>query len=57
MTQIDQQVYDLYDKYCHGRLDRREFLRLAGTLTVVGGSALAMAQASAFQAGSNPLLT
>ena len=45
MTQIDQQVYDLYDKYCHGRLDRREFLRLAGTLTVVGGSALAMAQA------------
>jgi carboxymethylenebutenolidase len=24
--QIDQRVYDLYDEYCHGHIDRREFL-------------------------------
>ena len=40
--EIDQRVYDLYDEYCHGRIDRREFLMRAGAL-VVGG--LAMAQA------------
>ena len=39
--EIDQRVYDLYDEYCHGRLDRREFLRRAAR--VAGG--LAMAQA------------
>jgi carboxymethylenebutenolidase len=39
--EIDQRVFDLYDEYCHGRIDRREFLRLAAL--VVGG--LAMAQA------------
>jgi len=38
---IDQHVFDLYDEYCHGRIDRREFLRLAAL--VAGG--LAMAQA------------
>ena len=43
--QIDQQVYDLYDEYCHGSFDRREFLRRAAALTVVGGSALVMAEA------------
>ena len=37
---LDQQVYDLYDEYCHGRIDRREFLRRAGAL---GVGALAMA--------------
>lgn len=42
---IDAQVYDLYDEYCHGQMDRREFLRRASVLTVAGGSALAMAQA------------
>ncbi|MGB7180284.1 MAG: dienelactone hydrolase family protein [Burkholderiaceae bacterium] len=42
---IDQQVYDLYDEYCHGDYDRREFLRRAAKLSVVGGSALVMAQA------------
>ena len=41
--EIDQQVYDLYDEYCHGGIDRREFLARAAALTVVGG--LAMAQA------------
>ncbi|MDH4189937.1 MAG: dienelactone hydrolase family protein [Betaproteobacteria bacterium] len=41
-TQIDQQVFDLYDEYCHGRIDRREFLRRASAL---GAASLAMAQA------------
>ena len=39
--QIDQRVFDLYDEYCHGGIDRREFLLRAAL--VVGG--LAMAQA------------
>jgi carboxymethylenebutenolidase len=30
--EIDPRVYDLYDEYCHGRIDRREFLRRAGAL-------------------------
>ncbi|HUQ76321.1 MAG TPA: dienelactone hydrolase family protein [Burkholderiales bacterium] len=30
--EIDQQVYNLYDEYCHGRIDRREFLRRAGAI-------------------------
>jgi carboxymethylenebutenolidase len=38
---IDQRVFDLYDEYCHGRIDRREFLARAALIT--GG--LAMAQA------------
>ena len=40
--EIDQRVYDLYDEYCHGRIDRREFLARSAAL-VVGG--LVMAQA------------
>jgi len=40
--EIDQRVFDLYDEYCHGRIDRREFLARSAAL-VVGG--LAMAQA------------
>jgi carboxymethylenebutenolidase len=39
--QIDQQVFDLYDEYCHGKIDRREFLKRAGAL---GAAALAAAQ-------------
>ena len=42
---IDPQVYDLYDEYCHSNMERREFLRRAAALVVVGGSALAMAEA------------
>jgi carboxymethylenebutenolidase len=38
---IDQRVFDLYDEYCHGRIDRRSFLKQAAL--VAGG--LAMAQA------------
>ncbi len=40
--QIDQRVFDLYDEYCHARIDRREFLLRAAALTAGG---LAMAQA------------
>ena len=43
--QIDQRVFDLYDEYCHGRIDRREFLRRASTITLASGSALVMAEA------------
>jgi carboxymethylenebutenolidase len=38
---IDQRVFDLYDEYCHGRIDRRAFLSRAAAVTVGG---LAMAQ-------------
>ena len=41
--EIDQRVFDLYDEYCHGRMDRREFLARAAALAVIGG--LGMAQA------------
>ncbi len=41
-AEIDQRVFDLYDEYCHGGIDRREFLQRASVLTVGG---LAMAQA------------
>jgi carboxymethylenebutenolidase len=40
--EIDQRVLDLYDEYCHGRIDRRTFLSRAAAVTVGG---LAMAQA------------
>src|SRR2546428_13682268 len=44
-SEIDERVFDLYDEYCHGRIDRREFLHRAGALPIGGVSALAMAQA------------
>jgi carboxymethylenebutenolidase len=37
---IDQKVFSLYDEYCHGGIDRREFLKRAGAL---GAGALTMA--------------
>ncbi|TAK44773.1 MAG: dienelactone hydrolase family protein [Betaproteobacteria bacterium] len=40
-TEIDGQVFQLYDEYCHGRLDRRQFLARAAALGTAG---LAMAQ-------------
>lgn len=40
--EIDQRVFDLYDEYCHGRIDRRGFLQQAAAVTAGG---LAMAQA------------
>lgn len=39
--EIDQRVYDLYDEYCHGRIDRRTFLQSAGL--IAGGAAMAQA--------------
>jgi carboxymethylenebutenolidase len=40
--EIDQRVFDLYDEYCHGGMDRRDFLLRAAAVTAGG---LAMAQA------------
>ena len=42
---IDPRLFELYDEYCHGRIDRREFFARAGALAVGGGTALAMAAA------------
>jgi len=39
---IDQRIFDLYDEYCHGQIDRREFLARSAAVTIGG---LAMAQA------------
>ena len=41
---IDRRVLDLYDDYCHGRIERRDFFARAAALTVGGASALALAQ-------------
>jgi carboxymethylenebutenolidase len=43
--EIDRRIYDLYDEYCHGDIDRREFFRRAAAITIGGVSALWMAQA------------
>ena len=40
--EIDQRVFDLYDEYCHGGIDRREFLKRSAAICVGG---LVMAQA------------
>jgi len=31
--EIDQRVFDLYDEYCHGHIDRREFLQRAAAVS------------------------
>jgi hypothetical protein len=41
-SEIDQRVFDLYDEYCHGQMDRRAFLQRAAVVTIGG---LTMAQA------------
>ncbi len=43
--EIDDQVFELYDEYCHGHIDRRQFFERAGKLTLGGVSAVAMATA------------
>ena len=43
--EIDKKIFDLYDEYCHGYMDRREFLSRASAITVAGVSGLIMAQA------------
>jgi carboxymethylenebutenolidase len=40
--EIDRRVFELYDEYCHGRIDRRTFFQQAAVVAVGG---LAMAQA------------
>jgi len=40
-SEIDRQVFTLYNEYCHGSMDRRAFLARAAAL---GGAALALAQ-------------
>ena len=42
--QTKQQVYDLYDDYCHGRIERRDFFTRAAALTIGGVSAVALAE-------------
>ncbi len=44
-SDIDPRIFDLYDKYCHSPMKRREFLTRAAAIPVIGGSALAMAEA------------
>ncbi|MCB1744290.1 MAG: dienelactone hydrolase family protein, partial [Gammaproteobacteria bacterium] len=39
--EIDSRVFELYDEYCHGRLERRDFLARAAVIT--GGLAMANA--------------
>jgi len=39
-SEIDQRVFDLYDEYCHGHIDRRAFLQRAAVVTI-GGLAMA----------------
>jgi carboxymethylenebutenolidase len=41
-VEIDRRLFDFYDEYCHGRIDRRDFLQRAAAVTIGG---LAMAQA------------
>jgi len=42
----EDDIFDLYDEYCHTEMERRDFLTRAAALTLVGGvSGLAMAQA------------
>jgi len=43
--EIDPRLFELYDDYCHGYIGRREFFARAGTYTVSGASALAVAGA------------
>ena len=45
VSHIDPRVYELYDEYCHGHIDRRTFMQRAGAITVAGISGLAMAEA------------
>ena len=39
-----KQVFELYDDYCHDRIDRREFFKRPGALTAGCVAALALAQ-------------
>jgi carboxymethylenebutenolidase len=43
-TDFDQRLLDLYDQYCHGRIDRREFISSAGKYAAAGVSATALVE-------------
>lgn len=43
-SELDRQIYDLYDEYCHSTMSRRTFLERAGAITIAGVSGLAVAQ-------------
>ena len=40
---LDPRVVQLYDQYCHGAIDRREFMRRCAALSIAGGAALTVA--------------
>ena len=42
---IDPRIYDLFDDYCHSKMNRRDFLNRASVIAVTGGSAVMMAAA------------
>jgi carboxymethylenebutenolidase len=42
---IDDRVYELYDEYCHGFIDRRQFFERVAALPLAGISAFAVANA------------
>jgi len=44
-SKIDPRIFDLYDDYCHGMIDRRTFFVRAGSIAIAGVSGLAMAEA------------
>lgn len=41
---IDQELLELYDRYAHGDIDRREFMRRASSLAIAGASAAALVE-------------
>ncbi len=53
---IDECIYDLYDEYCHGVIDRRTFFRRAGEATVAG-VAMATALIPNYAEGQEVLFT
>lgn len=43
-NKVDQKMFDLYDEYCHGFIDRREFFRRAAGMALGSLSALVIAE-------------
>ena len=41
---FDQRLLDLYDQFCHGRIDRRQFITAAGQYAVAGVSGAALVE-------------